>query len=810
MPKNKIRDPFREREAKKYENPIPSREFILEFLESHDGPARFNEIFSGLGLDTENSDDHVALSRRLKAMERDGQIIRNRKDGYGPVSKLDLCTGRVEGHRDGFGFFVSDDGGDDWYLSPREMRKVFHGERVVVRCKGIDHKGRTEAKIVEVLEDEDNAVQMVGRYYFESGIGFVTPNDNRFTHDILIPEGQQAGAEPGQVVVARVVHRPQEKSQPVGAVVQVLGDYLAPGMEIDVAIHNYGIRREWPDAVMNELQSLAPEVTEADKAGRRDLRDLPFVTIDGEDARDFDDAVYCEWKDSGGWRLWVAIADVSHYVTPESALDKEAVQRGTSVYFPEYVVPMLPEQISNGLCSLNPHVDRLCMVSEITVSAKGKISGYKFYPAVMHSKARLTYTKVWDMLQGDEALREEYAELLPHIQELYALYQSRLKVRKQRGAIEFETTETQIVFNEGRKIDKVVPVERNDAHRIIEECMICANVAAARFFIKKKIPGMYRIHEGPTEKKLEDLRSYLGELGLFMFGGHKPTPKDYSELLKGVVGRPDFEQVQTMLLRSMSQAVYSPDNEGHFGLAFNAYTHFTSPIRRYPDLIIHRVIKSELLKDERATKQTKQVYRGALPYSHEQLTQLGESCSAMERNADMATRDVLDWLKCEFMTSRVGQEYEGEVVAVTNFGLFVRLQEFYIEGLIHITSLGRDYFHFDAGRQRLVGERSGSSFRLGDKLLVQVASVDLEDRKIDFELVRRLTERKEKSSGRSERDKLYGLGAAGKKGKKDPKKKSSVKGRKSSTKKSTGKKSKGAVKSKPKAAPKKTRKNRRK
>ncbi|NVJ59958.1 MAG: ribonuclease R [Gammaproteobacteria bacterium] len=741
-----LTDPHFQREAAKYENPIPSREFIIEFLQSHPGPARFPEIMEGLGLEEES--DLIALSRRLKAMERDGQVIRNRKGGYGPVAKLSLTKGAIIAHKDGFGFFTPESGGDDWYVSAREMRKVFHGEKVVCRPKGYDNRGRVEAKIVEVLDSEE-PVQMVGRFFEESGIAFVKPNDQRFTQDILISPGQSAGAVEGQIVVARITGRPTDKTQPIGAVVQILGEYLAPGMEIDIAIHNYGIRRDWPDAVQNEVQRLSPEVAEKDKQNRVDLRHLPLVTIDGEDARDFDDAVYCEWKESGGWRLWVAIADVSHYVQPGSALDDEATLRGNSVYFPEYVVPMLPEQISNGLCSLNPHVDRLCMVAEVTISAKGKISGYQFYPAVMHSKARLTYNKVWSILQGDEQLRSEYKELIPHLENLYSLYQVRAKERGKRGAIEFETVETQIVFNEDRKIDRVVPVIRNDAHRLIEECMICANVAAARFFLKHKVPGMFRIHEGPSEKKLEDLRTFLSSLGLFLFGGDTPAPGDYAELLSSVSERPDAENIQMMLLRSMSQAVYAPDNIGHFGLAFQAYTHFTSPIRRYPDLLVHRVIKS-VLKQQGG----EQDYSGAVSYSTEQLTQFGEQCSATERNADMATREVVDWLKCEFMSSHIGQQYEGEIVAVTNFGLFVRLPEFHIDGLVHVTSLGRDYFNYDQAKQRMVGEKTGVAYSLGDQVVIEVSAVDLEDRKIDFELIN--SKQTQKVAPLSEREKLYG------------------------------------------------------
>ncbi len=765
----KKKDPYYERESRKYDNPIPSREFILEFLDNHDGPATFQEVFSGIGLTDE--EEVIALKRRLRAMERDGQLLKNRKEGYAPIDKLDLKRGHIQGHKEGYGFFISDEGGDDWFLSAREMRYVFHGERVVVRQKGFDAKGRVEAGIVEILESE-TPLQLVGRYFDEEGIGFVEPSDNRFIHDILIPSGQAAGATSGQVVVVRVTSRPKHQSKALGAVIQVLGDYLAAGMEIDMAIHNYGIRRDWPEAVLEHIRTLPIEVQEKDWQGRQDLRKLPLVTIDGEDARDFDDAVYCEPKASGGWRLWVAIADVSYYVTPGSALDKEASLRTTSVYFPDYVVPMLPEQLSNGLCSLNPNVDRLCMVCELSISVNGKVTRSKFYPAVMHSKARLTYDQVWDILQcnkdeqnskddqnNKDELPQTTVDLKKHLLDLYALYQTLATVRKSRGAIEFDTKETKIVFNEHRKIDYLEAVERNDAHRIIEECMICANVAAAKFFLKKKIPGLYRVHQGPSEKKLEDLRNYLGVLGLVLFGGSHPSPADYAEVLQGIKQRPDFDQIQTMLLRSMNQAVYSEDNQGHFGLAFDAYTHFTSPIRRYPDLLVHRMIKNRLLKDSKLSDDDALIndkhhtcFYGSENYSEQQLAQLGEICSQMERQADLATRDVIDWLKCEFMTDKIGQQYQGEVVTVLNFGLFVRLDDFFVDGLIHVTSLERDYFHYEQAAQCLKGERTGVNYYLGDKVLIEVSAVDLEDRKIDFELVELL---ESSQPQKSQREKLY-------------------------------------------------------
>ncbi len=742
-------DPYFEREAKTYENPIPSREFILEQLEQAGGPLKFKAIQYNLGL--YEVEQEIALSRRLRAMERDGQIHCDRRGNYGIVDKLNLVAGLVLGHRDGFGFFKPDTGGKDWLLSAKEMRKVFPGERVLVREKKVHHDGRIEAGIVEVLE-RDEPLQIVGRYYQESGINFVSPEDHRIAQDIIIPPNDPLKVEQGQVVVAHIVTRPTTRSKAIGTVVQVLGDYLDPGMEIDIAIAQYGIRNEWNSDVHDQLQKLPLEVEEKDCVGRKDLRDLPLITIDGEDARDFDDAVYCQPTKSGGWKLWVAIADVSHYVEPQSPLDIEAEKRGNSVYFPNSVVPMLPEQVSNGLCSLKPKVDRLCMVCEMNISQAGKLTRSKFYPAVMHSKARMTYTKVGKILEGDEALKQEYNFLVEPINNLHQLYKARLGQKQVRGAIDFETTETQIIFNDNRKIEKIVPVIRNDAHKLIEECMILANIATAKFFIKHKAAGIYRVHKGPTEAKLEKFRGFLGELGLFITGGSEPEPEIFQKLLHEVADRPDAENIQIMLLRSMNQAEYSPHNEGHFGLALKAYTHFTSPIRRYPDLIVHRLIKALVAEDELQSQASRKAI--IAQYDVAKLENIGSSCSQTERNADMATRDVMDWLKCEYMQSHIGNQYDGVVSGITNFGLFVRLNEVYVEGLVHVTELGSDYFNYNAAKQKLIGERSGQSFAIGDELKIEVAQVDLEQRKIDFSLIDTLSG-SSKATKMSEREKLY-------------------------------------------------------
>lgn len=733
-------DPQAAREAANYDNPIASRELILETLRNSGVPMNFKELADALHIDQDEPLE--ALRRRLNAMQRDGQIVRNRKQGFGLIEKMDLIKGRIQGHRDGYGFLVPVAGGDDIYISARQMRGVLDGDDAVVSIVGRDPKGRREGRIVDVLSR--NTSELVGRYFRESGVGYVVPENPRIGVDIAIPQGGDMQPENGQFVVVRLVTQPTWQTRPVGEISEVLGDHMAPGMEIDVAIRSYGIPHVWPQEVERQIAPLQPEVSDEDKRHRVDLRAMSLLTIDGEDARDFDDAVYCEKKSGGGWRLWVAIADVSHYVQPNTPLDREAIARGNSVYFPGRVVPMLPEILSNGLCSLNPEVDRLCMVAEMTVSATGTLSSYCFYEAVMHSKARLTYNKVAKMLDdrsADNPLRERYAAVVPVLENLHDLYQTLRKSRYQRGAIDFETTETQMVFGADKKIAEIVPVVRNDAHKLIEECMLCANVAAARFLEKHDLPGLFRVHNGPKEERLGSLRDFLGGLGLDLTGGENPTPSDYQALLQAVADRPDASLIQTMMLRSMSQAIYTPENQGHFGLHYSAYTHFTSPIRRYPDLLTHRAIRyvirsgvpSNFVRrvDGAIPLSAKEIY----PYDMGRMVNFGEQTSMTERRADEATRDVVSWLKCEYLLDKVGEEFRGVVVAVTNFGLFVELQGLYVEGLVHVTALQNDYYQFDAARMCLIGERTGVIYGLGDQLSVQVAAVKLEERKVDLELL---------------------------------------------------------------------------
>ena len=593
-----------------------------------------------------------------------------------------------------------------------------------------------------------NKKQIVGRFFLEQGIGYVVPDDSRITRDILIPDNARLGARMGQVVVVELHPRTAPFFQPIGKITEVLGDNMAKGMEVEIAIRKHDIPHSFPSAVEKQLKKWAEDVPEEAKRGRVDLRDLPLVTIDGEDARDFDDAVFCQ-KQGKGWKLWVAIADVSYYVRPKSALDTEAYNRGNSVYFPNRVVPMLPEKLSNGLCSLNPQVDRLCMVCEITLSAKGKMTDYQFYEAVMNSHARLTYNKVAKILEKDTALCERYASLVPHLQDLHDMYQALVKARQQRGAIEFETIESKFIFNALGRIERIEPVVRNDAHKIIEECMILANIASANFMAKHQEPALYRIHAVPSEEKLTAFRSFLAECGLSLSGGNKPTPTDYAQLLEQIKPRPDHELIQTMLLRSMSQAVYSADNIGHFGLALEEYAHFTSPIRRYPDLTLHRGIKYLLAKQKGSKRKTTDT--GGYHYQLEEMDVFGAHCSSTERRADDATREVADWLKCEYMQDHVGEEFDGVISSVTGFGFFVRLNDLFIDGLVHISGLANDYYLFDMPKQRLIGENSGMIFRLGDAVKVRVEAVSLEQKQIDFSLIS--SERKPKRSGKTARTK---------------------------------------------------------
>ncbi len=715
IPAIRLADPFYEREVERYESPLPSREYILQLLTEAGHPVEVEAFIEQLHI-TEAERD--LFERRLGAMQRDAQLVINRKGLLLLPDKLDLIKGRVEGHPDGFGFVVPDEGGDDLYLSAKEMHRVLHGDRVLVRVAGFDRRGRREAKIVKVLEHVNRFI--VGRYYREGGVGFLIAENRRINQDILVPTEHAGAAQSGQVVMVEILTQPGAHNEAVGRVTEVLGSYTDPGMEIEIALRKHDLPHVFPPDVENQAERLPAKVLKKDLDGREDIRRLPLVTIDGETARDFDDAVYCEPVGRGGFRLVVAIADVSHYVQPGDALDREGYTRGNSVYFPRRVIPMLPEALSNGLCSLNPEVDRLAMVCDMQIGPGGAIRDYRFYPGVIHSHARLTYNQVWDWLSGAAKPEKKQAALMPHLQALEMLFRTLLKARAKRGAIDFGSTETQILFDDQGKIAEIVPVIRNDAHRIIEECMLAANVCASDFLHKHKQPALYRVHEGPTVERLTALREFLAEFGLDLGGGDKPHAREYAALLDRIKDRPDHGLLQTVMLRSLKQAIYSPDNKGHFGLAYEAYTHFTSPIRRYPDLLVHRGIKAVLDGEKQPAKG---------------LADIGLHCSMTERRADDATRDVDAWLKTYFMRDRIGEEYDGTVSAVTSFGIFVALDDIFIEGLVHVSELGQDYFHYDQARHWMLGERTGKRYRLGDRVRIKVIRADIETSKIDFSLI---------------------------------------------------------------------------
>ncbi|PIT20151.1 ribonuclease R [Snodgrassella communis] len=708
----RLQDPYLQRELQRYSNPLPSREWIIAVLEKIGIPVRMAELAQKLNITKEET---VFFERRLNAMARDGQILINRRGAVCVANKLALVKCRVEVHKDDFGFAVplNPADGSDFVLYTRQMRGLMNGDIVTVRPAGTDRRGRREGQVLDVIERANQDV--VGRLAIEHGVAMLVPEDKRLGASIVLQPDSLGKAKTGQVLVARIESYPNATQAAVARVTEVLGDYADSGMEIEIAVRKHHLPYQFSRECLAQAAKIPDHVTAAERKNRVDLRELPLITIDGETARDFDDAVYAE-KIGRNYRLVVAIADVSHYVHPDDAIDHDALERATSVYFPRRVIPMLPENLSNGICSLNPNMERLCLVCDMVITYAGNIKSYEFYPAIMRSHARLTYTQAWDWISNDQF----DDPMKTHVLSLYRLYQILLKKRLQRGAVEFESIETQMIFNQQGKIERIVPVERNEAHRLIEECMLAANVCAAEFLKQHKHPALYRNHAGPTSERLSTLREQLALLSLQLNGGNNPTPKDYADLSEKIKERPDRSVISVMLLRSMQQAVYEPQNIGHFGLAYSAYTHFTSPIRRYPDLTVHRAIKAILQHRQ---------------YQPKSWTELGVHCSLAERKADNASRDVENWLKTYYMQDKIGEVFSGTISGMANFGLFVTLDNVYIDGMIHISDLGEDYFNFHPELMAIVGERSGIRFKLGDKVMVKVARADLDTSRIDLVLI---------------------------------------------------------------------------
>ena len=736
-------DPYGDAEASRYDNPVASRKWLLELLEEAGRPLDYDEMAS---LTQTVESNREGLFARLSAMCRDGQIITDRIGRYVLVERAGLVSGRVSAHRDGFGFFEPDDDGDTLYLHDRQMRKVFHGDRVLVALMPPSRhsKSKREARIVEVLERTHQ--RLIGRVREQAGVKFVTPEDDRFLHQILIPDDKLHGAQFGQFVVVQLDTFPESNRQPVGHVVDVVGAASDPGIEVQVAVRTHDLPYEFSEEAIAQARAFGDPIDPTIADMRMDLRDYPFVTIDGEDARDFDDAVYAAPRGKNGWTLWVAIADVANYVTENSPLDQTAIERGTSVYFPSEVIPMLPETLSNGLCSLNPLVDRLALAVCLEIASTGRVTSYRFHEVVFQSQQRLTYKQVQDTLDAVEADHQSPAALrtaivdsdrfstnvAENLADLFSLYRVLRVARDDRGALDFDSVEAKFSFNDKGKISGVVPHQRLEAHKLIEECMLAANVAAARCLKKFKLPTLYRIHEGPSDERLAALRQFLGSMALDLGGGEKPEPSDYQALLDQAQARPDFPLIQAMILRSMQQAKYAPDPDiGHFGLSYDHYTHFTSPIRRYPDLSVHRLLKR--IVQTGAQDDPVKLVRDRLP-DMERMVGLGEHCSMTERRADEASRDVEQWLKCQFMREKLGEEYQGTITGVAGFGLFILLDELFVEGMVHVTQLPPDYWVFSEQQHTLTGERTHQVFRLADSVRVTVARVDLDARRIDFAL----------------------------------------------------------------------------
>jgi len=693
------------------------RQEILAALAAAGRPVSEEDLARELGLDDSSRGQLPGLMERLHAK---GQVIRTRKGHWGLAERMDLIRGRVSAHPDGFGFVMPDEDGDDLYLSPRQMRQVMHNDRVLASVVRVDRRGRREGAVVEILERANQHV--VGRFLSTRGVAMVVPDDPKLQHDVVIESGNHGAAGPGEIVVAEITGQPGLDHPPVGRIVRVLGRADAPGIATEVAIYSHDLPAEFAQAVIDEAESFGDRIDPAELEHRRDLRALPLCTIDGADARDFDDAVYCEAAGDGGWRLVVAIADVAAYVRHGSALDESAYERGTSVYFPNRVLPMLPEALSNGLCSLNPEVERLALVCEMRVDGKGRVKGSEFDTAVIRSHARLTYTEVDRILKGDAGLRKQCHDgVLDSLQAFHELWQALLRNKHRRGALDFDTTEARFVFDAEGHVQDIVPAERRNPHRMIEEAMIAANVEAARFLERHELPGLYRVHPPPGSDKLDDLETFLLARGLKPTWREQPEPREFAAILDQVGDRPDRELIQTMLLRAQNLAVYRPKNEGHFGLALEEYTHFTSPIRRYPDLVVHRAIRSRIAVNK--------------AHDPDQLAEIGQRCSMTERRAEEASRDVEQRLKCVYMSEHIGETFDGLVSGVTSFGIFVELQGNKVSGLVHISNLPGDYYHFDAAHQELVGKHTGRRFQIADPVRVQVVRVDVQERKVDFELV---------------------------------------------------------------------------
>ncbi|QCI24064.1 ribonuclease R [Buchnera aphidicola (Macrosiphoniella sanborni)] len=726
-------DLYHKKLLNRYRNSIPSRECILLWLKT------CKNLISQRNLEKKfyinNKEQKKALRCRLQKMEKDGQVIYTKNHFYTVPENYKVVKGKVIGHKDGYGFLRTEILKDDLFLSSEEMKFCIHGDIILAYITYSNVKKRSSARFLKLLEPNNTFI--VGRYYINKNITFVIPNDTRFHFKIFIVASSiQEHISIGSIVVVKINKKSIRNIKMIGSITEVLGKKMETNLAIEIALRTYSIPSSWSHAVKSQLYDINKKIKKYNFENRIDLRHFSFFTIDDEDAYDFDDAIFCKKKNNAeeGWNLWVAIADVSFYVEPNTPLDKEALERGTSIYFPSLVVPMLPEQLSTDLCSLNPHVERLCLICEMSLSNSGELISYKHYEAVICSHGRFTYDEIDKIWNGDVLLQEKYKKNLKYIQNLLCLQKIFNKYRVSKKGIDFEKIEPKFVLDSNLRIKKIHQKIRNDAHKFIESCMILANIASACFIKKYTHPVLFRNHDSPKTENIVSLRIFLKKIGLKLLGGDTPKSIHYSNLLKKISNSSQYEIVQTVLLRSMKQAIYSPDNYGHFGLSLSSYVHFTSPIRRYPDLILHRIIKYLLLQNKkRNINQIDNIYNNYL-YNMNEMRNIGKYCSMTERRADEATRDVIDWLKCDFMHKKIGCILNGVISNITSFGFFVRLNQFFIDGLVHITSLNDDYYYFDTLNLKLIGKVNKNVYRLGDALQVKVMSVNLQERKIELSL----------------------------------------------------------------------------
>ena len=695
-----------------------SAEELLQVMREEDRPLLLREILHRLGLQKEQ---RRGAREWLRGLAEEGRVVRIRGNRYGLPSKMNLIVGRVKAHPDGYGFVIPEsEEEEDIFISPRNLKEAMHGDRVVARIESVRKKGR-EGSVIRILERKTRKV--VGKFMRAKNYSYIIPEDERILQEVFIPEGETKRARPDQIVVAEITQYPTERARPVGRITHLLGYPDDPDIEPQIIIHKYDLPHRFSSAAIKEAQNFPLTPPPPEYKDRVDLRGIPTFTIDGENARDFDDAVSIEKEKDGGMKLYVSISDVSHYVKGETALDNEAYFRGTSVYFPDRAIPMFPTEISNEICCLHPRMDRLTLTAELRYDANGEGRGIKFYSSVIRSDERLTYTWVRKMLvDGDSELKGKFKDLLPSLELMADLCRELRRRRAERGAIDFDLPEPTVILNLQGETEEVIRAERNLAHQIIEEFMIAANEAVAHFMEERGFPFIYRIHEPPKKEMIDEFRRFISQLGYKMRKDSDHSPKEFQRILSEVKGRPEERVVNEILLRSMKWAKYSAINLGHFGLASDGYTHFTSPIRRYPDLIVHRLLKKVLSKKE-------------VKLPEEILANKADYLSNRERVAMEAEREILNRYRVRFMRDKIGEEFEGIISGVTAFGFFVELKNIFVEGLVRVTSLYDDYYQYHEKRYCLVGERTHKTFRIGDKVKVRVERVDLERRHIDFGII---------------------------------------------------------------------------